>query len=208
MTIFKKYVLILLAVSSSYLLNAQDTTPIEYAKYPLKLSLGNHVVGFPLENLFSSFNPHLSIGTERGINKNQKHHLFVAASLGFFRNKVIGNTLFLDLDLGYRFTHKRGLYVETSLGLGTLNQYHPRATYQQNTTDGSYKKRNNKGFFASSIALKLGIGYDFSKKSNLPVRIGIHHNAFIQTTYFDVDNFPIMPQSTTNISITYKFKKS
>lgn len=207
MTILKKYLLILLAVSSAYLTTAQDSTPLAYAKFPLKISLGNHVVGFPFENLFSAFNPHVAVGTEIGINKNQKHHLFVSANLGFFRNKVIGNTFMLDLDFGYRYTHKRGIYLETSLGLGTLNQYHPRKIYQQNSTDGSYQKVGNKGIFASAIALKLGIGYDFSKNSNLPIRIGVHHNSFIQTIYFDVDNFPIMPQSTTNLTITYKFIK-
>jgi len=208
MTILKKYLLILLAVASAFSLKAQDTNPIAYSKFPLKVSIGNQVVGFPFDNLFTASNPHFSVGTERGLNKNQKHHLFVASSLGFFRNKVIGNTFMLDIDLGYRFTHKRGMYLETSLGLGNLIQFHPRKIYKQNIEDGTYKKMANKGFFASSIGLKLGIGYDFSKKSNLPIRLGIHHNAFIQTTYFDVDNFPIMPQSTTNISITYKFKKS
>ena len=204
----KKYLLILLALSSSYWVKAQDDSAIEYSKFPLKIAIGNHAVGFPYQNSFSAFNPHLSVGTERGLNKNQKHHLFISSNLGFIRNKVIGNTITMDLDFGYRYTHVKGLFFETALGIGLLDQFHPRAIYKQNTTDGTYKKVSDKGTFASLIGFKMGIGYDFSKKSNRPFRIGLTHNFFIQTTYFDVKNFPIMPQSTTNILITYKFIKS
>jgi len=207
MTTFKKYLFILFALSCSFLMKAQGSSPIEYSKFPLKIALGNHAVGFPYQNSFSAFNPHLSIGTELGLNKNQKHRLFLSSNLGFIRNKVIGNTITADFDLAYRYTHKKGLFIETAFGLGVLDQFHPRDIYELNPADGTYKKSSDKGTFASLIGLKMGIGYDFSKNSNRPFRIGINHNFFIQTVYFDVMSFPIMPQSTTNITITYKFKK-
>ncbi len=206
MAALRKYLLILLALSSSYLMQAQDDSSIEYSKFPLKIAIGNHAVGFPYQNSFNAFNPHFSVGTERGLNKNQKHHLFVSSNLGLIRNKVIGNTITIDLDLGYRYTHKVGLFIETGLGLGMLDQFHPRDIYEQ-TNDNSYQKVKDKGTFASLIGIKTGIGYDFSKNSKNPFRIGINHNFFIQTIYFDLANFPIMPQSTTNITITYKIKK-
>ena len=207
MTTFKKYLLILFALSSSYLISAQDAGTINYAKFPIKIAIGNHAVGFPYEHSFKAFNPHFSVGTELGLNKNQKNHLFLSSNLGFFRNKVIGNTIILDLDLGFRYTNKKGIFIETALGLGILNQFHPRAIYEQNPTEGTYEKITDKGFSASSIGLKMGIGYDLSKNATVPFRIGISHNFFIQTLYFDLENFPIMPQSTTNITLTYKFKK-
>ena len=114
----------------------------------------------------------------------------------------------IDIDLGYRYTQNAGVYLETTLGLGLLEQFRPRAIYELNTSDNTYAKIKDKGTFVSLIGFKMGIGYDFSKRSNSPLKIGIHHNFFIQTPYFDVENFPIMPQSTTNITITYKFKKS
>lgn len=203
----KKHFLILFALLGSCLVKAQDANPIEYSKLPLKIAVGNQAVGFPFQNAFSAFNPHLSIGTELGLNKNQKHHFFVSSNLGFFENNVIGNTITLDVDLAYRYTQKTGMFIETALGLGILDQFHPRAIYEQNTTDGSYDKITDQGTFASLIGLKMGLGYDLSKKTNYPIRIGINHHFFIQTIYFDVQNFPIMPQSTTNITITYKFKK-
>lgn len=188
-------------------IKAQDISNIEYAKFPLKISLGNHVVGFAYQNTFDSFNPSFSAGTEKGLNKNPKHHLFVSSNLGFIRNKIIGNTFTIDLNLGYRYTHAKGLFIETSLGIGALNQFHPRDIYTLNTTDGTYERNSNSGKFASLTTFRTDIGYDFSKKSKRPFRIGLSHNFFIQAPYFDVKNFPIMPQSTTSISFTYKFKK-
>lgn len=207
MTILRKLLLILLTLSSTYLIKAQDSRPIEYSSFPLKIAIGNHAVGFLYENSFKAFNPHLSIGTELALNRNQKHQLVTSSNLGFIRNKVIGNTIVIDFDLGYRYTHKSGVFIETALGLGLLEQFHPRDIYEQNVVDATYQKVEDKGTFASLIGLKTGIGYDFSKDSKHPFRLGINHHFFIQTSYFDVENFPIMPQSTTNITITYKFKK-
>ena len=207
MTRLRKYLLILFALSSSYLIKAQDASPLAFYKFPLKINIGNHVVGFPFQNSFNAFNPHFSVGTELGLNKNQKHRLLLSSNLGFIRNKIIGNTITIDFDLGYRYNHKTSFFIETAFGLGALNQFHPRDIYKLNTTDGTYEKISDNGTFASLIEFKTGLGYDFSMNSTSPFRIGINHNFFIQTPYFDIENFPIMPQSTTNISITYKFKK-
>jgi len=201
-----KFLLLIAAFLCSNFIKAQGD--VAYSKFPLRIEIGNHVVGFPFQNSFNSFNPNFSVGTERGLNKSQKYHLFVSTDLGFIRNKVIGNTLTFDLNLGYRYTHRAGLFFETSLGLGILDQFHPREVYTLNESENRYEKSSDSGMFASLIGLKTGIGYDFSKKSNLPFRIGISHDFFIQAPYFDVANFPIMPQSTTNISFTYKFKKA
>jgi len=207
MTGFKKYLLFILAISSTYLAHAQNATQIAYAKLPLKIAIGNHAVGFPYQNSFSAFNPQLSVGTELALNKSQKHQIIAASSLGFIRNQVIGNTIMLDIDLGYRYLHKSGVYIETSLGLGVLDQFHPRDIYVQSEVDGTYDKVSDKGTFASLIGNKMGIGYDFSKRSELPFRLDLSHHFFIQSPYFDVASFPIMPQSVTSLSITYKFKK-
>ncbi len=202
-----KFLLILNALLFSNFITAQDSNKIAYSKFPLKIALGNHAVGFPYQNAFVSFNPIFSVGTERGINKNQKHHLFVSSNLGFIRNKVIGNTLTIDLGLGYRYTHRVGPFIEASISLGVLDQFHPRDIYTLNSTDHSYEKSTDTGKLASLVGFKTGIGYDFSKRSKLPIRIGLSHIFFIQSPYFDLKNFPIMPQSTTTISVTYKFKK-
>ncbi len=203
-----KFLIIISVLCCSSISKAQDSNTTTYAKFPLKVAIGNHAVGFLYQNSFDSFNPSFSVGTEKGLNKNLKHHLFLPLNLGFVRNKVIGNTVTIDLGFGYRYTHSGGIYLETNLGLGVLNQFHPREIYIQNATDGTYEKATNSGKFATLVGLRTGIGYDFSKKSDAPWRIGLSHNFFIQAPYFAVMSFPIMPQSTTNISLSYRFKKS
>ena len=203
----KKCLLIIVALSSAYLIKAQEPDPVVYSKLPLRIAIGNHAIGFPFQNTFKAFNPHFSVGTELGLNKNQKHRLLLSSNLGFFRNSVIGNSLTLDFEFGYRYTHRRGLFIETALGLGIINQFHPRDIYTINPDDGSYEQVSDRGTFASLVGWKIGLGYDFSKHSKHPFRIGINHHFLIQSPYFELENFPIMPQLITNITLTYKFKK-
>lgn len=203
----KKCVFILFVLTCSSLAKAQNTDTKAYSKFPLNVVIGNHGVGFPLQNLFQVPNLHLSIGSEFGLNKSKTRRLFFAPSLGFFQNKVIGSTFTLNADFGYRYTLKSGIFTETGLRIGFLNQFHPRSIYEQNPADATFHKVKDKGTQSSLLGFNLGIGYDFSKKHKAPIRVGINHNFFIQTTYFDVANFPIMPQTTTNITLSLKFKK-
>jgi len=189
-------------------IQAQDSEAPSYSRLPIKLSVGSHTVGFPFQNLFSSPNSSLAIGTELGINKNRKHQLYTAANLGFVRNKAIGNTATLSIDLGYRFTSKSNLFFESALGIGMANQFHPTTIYQLNSDTEVYEEVKDRGINASLIGLDVGLGYDFSNNSSTPFKLSIHHRFFIQSPYFDVESFPIMPQSITNITLTYKFKKS
>jgi hypothetical protein len=207
MTPLKKGLFILFLLLTSFLLKAQDTLSTTYSKFPIKVTIGNHSVGFPLQNLFKASNLNLSIGSELSLNKNKKHQLLIAPSIGFFHNKVIGSSFTLNIDFDYRYTHKKGVFIETGLGIGFLDQFHPRTIYELNIADGTYHEVKDKGTIFSSMGFNLGIGYDFSKKFDSPIRIGINHNFFIQTTYFDLANFPIMPQSTTNFTIAIKFRK-
>lgn len=202
-----KYLIVLYSISSVLALQAQSEDEVSYSRFSAKAAIGNHAVGFPFQNSFSAINPHFSLGAEYGINKNPKNRFFAATNLGFIGNDVIGNTITLDLDLGYRFTHKSGLLFETDLGLGILNQYHPGDIYELDTSDGTYDKIKDKGTSASLVGFRMGLGYDLSRKSDFPFRLSLNHHFFIQSPYFDVKNFPIMPQSTTNITVTYKFKK-
>jgi len=202
-----KFLFIIYALLCTQIVGAQEVDPPEYSKFPLNISIGNHAVGFPFENLFAAFNPSISVGTERKLNKSKKHQLIASSNLGFIRNKVIGNTITFDINIGYRYTSRFGIYTETHLGLGAINQFHPNDIYTLTETGNKYEKVSNSGTFSNLTGLRMGIGYDLSRRSRVPLSVGLSHNFFIQTPYFDVANFPIMPQSTTNISITFKFKK-
>lgn len=207
MRAFLKSIIFLISLSFAIELQAQENNQSEYYKLPLKIAMGNHAVGFPYQNTFSSLHPNISIGSEFPLNKNHKHQLYLSSNIIFIDNNIIGNTIASDLNGAYRFVHSKGIFIENELGLGIVNQYHPRAIFELNSEDGSYSKIDDNGTLSSLIGIRSGIGYDLFRKYNLPIKIGINHYFFIQTSYFDVVSFPIMPQSTTNITIHYKFKK-
>ncbi len=207
MVTLRKYLLIFIGLLGVHISIAQDANASSYTKFPLKIAIGNHAVGFPFQNSFNAFNLHLSLGTELGLNKNLKHSLFLSSDLGYISNGVIGSSINLNVDFVYRYTHKTNFFLETALGIGMLNQFHPRDIYALNESDGTYDKISDNGTIASLIGFKTALGYDFSKKTDFPFRIAFSHHFFIQTAYFDLRNFPIMPQSSSNILISYKFKK-
>jgi len=203
----KKYAIVLFLIIASTGIYGQEAESIEYRRFPIKLSIGNHVVGFPFQNLSSSFNPAFSLGTEWVLNKNPKHSIIIPAQLGFIQNDIIGSSVNFDIGVGYRFTHAKGVFLSTNLNLGLLNQYHTRTIYSFNSTDGTYQEVKDTGTAASYSGFRLALGYDLNRMLKKPFSIGLEHHFYFQSPYFPIESFPIMPQSTTSITITHKFVK-
>lgn len=206
----RKVIILLSLISVSLSIKAQNDAAQtdKYYKLPLQISFGNQCVGLAYQNLFSAFNPSLSVGTEIGYNKRIKHRISQTASIGFFANDVIGNTVSLSTDFCYRYNHKSGVFADISLGLGLLNQFHPRDIYEYNSTTGEYDKVKDFGKLAALLENGLSLGYDLSKTTKYPISIFVKHNFFIQSPYFDIKSFPIMPQSITQIGLKINIKKN
>lgn len=86
-----------------------NPAPVQYYKQPVRLSFGNQVVGFPFQNLFTSFHPGLMAGTEFGYNKSEKHRICQTLNLGFSFSRQIGNNVMLSSDFCYRIPIRREL---------------------------------------------------------------------------------------------------
>jgi hypothetical protein len=196
-------------LSLSLFSKAQEKTgnPVMYFKMPLQVSIGNQVVGFPNQNEFSAINPSFSLGTEIGYNKSLTHRICQTFSTGYIVNDVIGNTVTLSSDFCYRFTLKKGVFADLSLGLGMLFQQHPRDVYAYVPAIEGYKKSEDNWKPASLIEYAISLGYDFSRNSKCPVSIFVRSNFFIQSPYFPTEMFPIMPQSITQLGLRFKFRK-
>ncbi len=202
---FTKILLHVFFILFSFSVTAQNE--IEYSKIQFKTTLGNHNIGLPGQISFNSFNPSINVGLLRKLNKNKKYLLFATSSFGGFINQSIGSSLILDIGSGYRYTHKVGLYIELELDIGGILQFHPRDIYKLDPENGTYIKKRKTGKLATVIGYEIGVGYDLSNRFDLPYTIGISNTFFIQSPYFKVSSFPIMPQSINTISITYKFNK-
>ena len=184
-----------------------NPAPVQYYKQPVRLSFGNQVVGFPFQNLFTSFHPGLMAGTEFGYNKSEKHRICQTLNLGFSFSRQIGNKVMLSSDFCYRYTHPSGAFAELSFGFGVLNQYHARETYKFNSSSGEYDRVGDPGKFGTMLGYGMGLGYDFSRKGGFPVSVFIKNTFFIQSPYFDLKDFPVMPQSTLQAGLTIKIRK-
>ena len=200
------FLVFLIFSTSAQSKNLSDS--IQFQKISLQLSFGNQCVGFPYQNLFSAFNPSFSAGIEYRYNKNLKHSLIQTARFNFNGNQSIGNSFAFITEFRYRYTHKSAFFADASVGLGFLNQYHPREIYKLNTETGEYNKVKDKGKGGNVVGYGISVGYDFSKKTKYPVAVFIRNNFWIQTPYFETTMFPIIPQSITQIGLTYKFKRN
>ena len=199
------FLLITLPVITEARTNPDST---HYFKLPVRISLGSQVVGFPYENLFSSFNPTFSIGTEFRYNKSEKHRIYQTLNLGFSSSPQIGYKLMLNSDFCYRYTHSSGVFADISIGLGLANQYHPRETYKYNEATGEYDHVKDRGVFGLMLGYGMSLGYDFSRKTRIPVSVFVKNTFFVQSPYFDLKDFQIMPQSTIQIGFTIKIRKN
>jgi hypothetical protein len=178
-----------------------------YSRLPVRILFGNQSVGFPYQNLSSAFRPAFAIGTEFRYNKNPKHRLFQTAGISYSSSEEIGNKAILGTEFGYRFTHQTGLFADISLGLGIVSQSHPRAIYQYNSATGEYDSTKDKGTGGMALINGMSLGYDFSKKGKYPLSVFLKNSIFIQSPYFAVKSFTIMPHSFTQIGLSLKIKK-
>jgi len=171
-------------------------------------ALGAHSVGFPFQNLLNGRGFALSsLGLEIRLNKSLKHSLFLASNTALIKNSTIGNTVLFGSDLGYRFTSKSGVYGSLALGLGALWQAHTWETYRFDADSGTYVSANDKGKFASQLGGSIALGYDFSRKYSKRYTVFVKNQFFIQSPYFDVKAFPIMPQNMVQIGLNVKLNQ-
>ncbi|MCX6266748.1 MAG: hypothetical protein NTW16_05235 [Bacteroidetes bacterium] len=201
-------IIVVLLVSLTIIAEAQtDHAATPYFRLPIRVSFGSQAVGFPYQNLFSAFNPSFSAGTEFRYNKNETHRICQTLNVGFSVSDQIGSKVMLNSDFCYRYTHSSGVFADISIGLGLLNQFHARKTYQYNSSTGEYDKVKDYGTFGLMLGYGMSLGYDFSRKNRYPVSIFVKNTFYIQSPYFDMTNFPIMPQSTIQIGLTVKIRK-
>lgn len=190
----------------TYARNPSDSAV--YYKLPIKASFGTIAVGYPYQNLFTAFNPTFALGTEFRYNRNITHRLYQTLNLECAFSTELGTKVMVQTDFGYRYTHPIGIFGNVSLGIGILNQFHPRETYQYNPSSGEYDAVRDNGIYGILMGYGLGVGYDFSRKTRCPISLFLQSSFFIQSPYFDLQDFPIMPQSTFQLGISIKIRKN
>jgi hypothetical protein len=140
---------------------------------------------------------------EKNNGKSTIRELVLKINMGFYTHKRNSTALLVNATIGYRFTTNSGLTIEPlHLGTGYLYRFLGADTYSvTNNTVKKLKKVGNSTFMLPYLSL-LGLGYDFRKKINLPLR-----------AYFSIDPFLTYPVNTKTkltlsipVGFTYYFK--
>lgn len=172
----------------------------------ISVAMGNHTIGFPFQNLYASFNPVLfDGGAELKLNKKKKSFWYTFIGTCIVRNNQIGHSVMPAIGIGYRWFNKSNYWLSAALETGAIVQFHPTQTFIYNKETNAFKHGNNTPFLSQCVGFSLSVGYNLSVKYDIPLSVMIKNRFFIQSTYFNLASFPIMPQNMMETGIIYSF---
>ena len=132
--------------------------------------------------ILKPLHPGFSIGTEYRYSEGKLGCIYQSLHTGYYFNKYNARGLYIQTELGYRYTADFGLFGDLTLGAGYLHSFHPKEVFKLNS-QGEYEKAKDKGKPGAIILVSLGLGYDFSRKFSWPVSFFFRFQPYFQTPY-------------------------
>ena len=173
---------------------AQDNPDESKYQFPVELTFINQAVSDDMDSIpfvgkiMQILHPGFSLGTEYAYLQNLHHRIFQNFQAGYYFNEYAAKALFFQTAFGYRYTLDFGLFTDASAGLGYLHSFHPVEVWKLNS-QGEYELAKDKGRGAMTIALALGIGYDFCPALGWPVSVFVRYQPYGQTRYSEFDSW-------------------
>lgn len=134
---------------------AQAGSGKDYRNFPIIVTVQFHGLALPFHDMKSNFsNIGLGLGTEVSLNGN--HDWAQQFSVVWYRNKAIGNGLFLYTQSTWRPTIVSNSYTELKAGAGYLISFRPVKSYKQVNGDWIPVGRKGKGLFAVPVGISSG----------------------------------------------------
>ncbi len=148
-------------------------------------------------------NPGFVAGVEYEILENKKgwFSLITKGEVGFYYQEQNNLTMFIDTQIGPRFTAPFGLYADLCLGLGYSHIWPVGNIYSGVDSNGNIIDENNTGDPSMMFGLSIGVGWDFGKKTKLPLRVFARGNFF---GHYPVNRF-IRPKLALEVGVGYRF---
>jgi hypothetical protein len=91
-------------------------------------------------------------------------------NLGFYRQVDFHSNLYLLAERQFRRQYGKGFFMEMSPGIGYSRTFLDHATYTL-ADDGTVSKKTLAGYNYLMLSMAGGLGYDFSKTKNLPLKL-------------------------------------
>lgn len=155
-TLIKRTLLLLLiAGGSTQTLNGQYSASERYRDFPLVITLQFHALSMPFKDLKANFsNIGIGIGTE--VSYGSDHKWVQQLNLMWYRNKNVGNGLFLYSQAAWRPTIVNHFYGELKMGAGYMLTSRPTASFRQENGHWISAGKKGKGVFVVPIGTSMG----------------------------------------------------
>ncbi|QNF35504.1 hypothetical protein HUW51_23370 [Adhaeribacter swui] len=198
-----KKLIFLLFLGCTQIAWAQESHPktARSNKFPLVVSVNFNAVSTPFHKPGNNLkNLGLRVGTELPYNK--KGNLFQTVNVGYYRNRLNGDGIYLNSEFGYRPNLYKGFGPEFKLGPGFANIYLPTKPLE---TDGkgNWKQATNTGKTAFQVHGSLGLQYHNLTRSQVDV------SPFVQYEIVGVAGYnktiPLLPTSFIHAGCRLKF---
>jgi hypothetical protein len=171
-------------------------------KHPLEFAIGNFSVGMPFSKIFiNKFYPAITVGTEFYYRNKTYSQIYQTAHFGGYYTKYSTSALFVNTEIGYRYTFGFGLFADVNLGVGYSHLFRPNAIYKLNN-NGEYEQVPDWGKPSLMADYSLSIGYNFTKYLRKPVSVFLRYGNYLQLFYNDPD-IPVLPQNSFQIGTRF-----
>ncbi len=150
--------------------------------------------------------PGFKLGIERPFKVIQKENKSKTISkerywtynLGFYKHKTFHSNTYLLVERQKRRQYPNGFFIETAPGIGYSRTFLDGETYKVDN-NGTVSKKSAIGHNYAMLSFAAGLGYDFSKKKEIPIKAYFKPSVFILTPF----NSFVYARPTVELGVIY-----
>jgi hypothetical protein len=176
----KKLFALLLWLICQHAAQAQDTKVGIKAAYMGSVTLPGFKVGVEFPAKVIVVNKQRSWGTKTILKER-----YWTLNVGFYHHPNFHDNLYFLVERQWRRQYGRGFFMELAPGVGYSRTFLGNPTYTL-ADDGTVSQKSLAGYNYLMLSVAGSLGYDFSKTTNLPIKL-----------YLKPSFFAIMPYNST-----------
>jgi hypothetical protein len=199
----KKLLPLLFLISFKAFSQQSETTDSALMKLPIIVSANFQTIATPFHNLKNNFrNLGIKIGTE--ISYNKKRNILQSFNIGYYRNRLNGDGLYINSEFIYRPKIYKPIRMEIKLGPGLADVFLPTQPYEPDG-NGNWRKATNYGKLALQVHGSIGIWYQSIAINKIRI------SPFLQYEIVGIIGYnksiPVLPTTMINIGCRINFKR-
>ena len=164
-------------------------TKAQHKQPYLALTLYNH--SFSAKLFPRPLNLGLALEYGLSLNKKEKNRWYVPISLLYINHRNLYQAVGISAGIQYKHVGQNGFVKGGDFSIGYLQSFDVYQRYAQ-TSKGKYEKVGDPGRGSLLPAIRLSLGYDFSKKGELPLELFTRYQLALQSPFSGA--VPFIPQ--------------